>query len=192
MRYLTRLFLVTAVLTIFASCVEQNDSSATFTQGVSFEMSDHDFSQYFTDSLMFVKTFSLDQLIYFNASCDGSNEGFKGGSKISALKGGKDTPEDLSVFASADEGAGYSSSLYYLAFLQTAHMPDSDISLELAQYKQAESKIIGFVLCNSLYNSRLVEQGLVAPGDYLRLKVELYRSGSLVSGLHRSRAYGAE
>ena len=185
MKYLTKLLLCAVLMAALVSCIESQPSSATFSQGVAFEMDEFTFSDHFKDSLMFLPQISFDQLIYFNTSCDGENQGYKGGFKISALKGGPETPDDIAVFTSADKSAGINGSFFYAGFLRAPNMPDYDITLNLSQFTTADAKIVGFCLCNSLYNSRLAKEGLIAPGDYLKLVVEFYNNNTLVNSFEK-------
>lgn len=185
MRNLTKLLLCAAVMTPLVSCIEGQPSNATFSQGVTFELDEFTFGDHFKDSLMFLPQISFDQLIYFNSSCDAENQGFRGGFKISALRGGEETPDDLAVFASADKTAGISGSSFYAGFLRSPSMPDYDITLNLGQFKTAETKIVGLCVCNSLYNSRLAKEGLIAPGDYLKLVVEFYNNNTPVNSFEK-------
>lgn len=185
MKYLTKLLLCVTVMATLASCAEVKPSSASFTQGVTFEFDEFTFADHFKDSLLYLPQISYDQLIYFKTSCDDENQGYKGGFKISALKGGPDTPDDIAVFTSADKSAGINGSFFYAGFLRTSNMPDYDITLNLSQFTTADAKIVGLCLCNSLYNSRLAKDGLIAPGDYLKLVVEFYNNNTLVNSFEK-------
>lgn len=185
MRKLTKLLLCASALVCAVSCMDRQNSSATFTQGVSFELNELSISQYFKDSLLYAPLFSTDQLIYFKAKCDGENSGYASGFKVSALKGTSETPDDIAVFTSAAKTAGIGGSLFYAGFLQASPMEENDVFINLGQYSSAENQLIGFGICNSLYNSRLAEEKMIAPGDYLKLNVELYYDKNLVSTLEK-------
>ena len=62
---------------------------------------------------------------------------------------------------------------------------DYDITLNLGQFTTADARIVGLCLCNSLYNSRLAKDGLIAPGDYLKLVVEFYNNNTLVNSFEK-------
>ena len=60
MKYLTKLLLCAVVMAALVSCIESQPSSATFSQGVAFEMDEFTFSDHFKDSLMFLPQISFD------------------------------------------------------------------------------------------------------------------------------------
>ena len=65
MKTLSKLLLSVAVILPLTSCMARERSTATFTQGVSFETNDVTFDDLFKDGLMFTPTISFDDLIFF-------------------------------------------------------------------------------------------------------------------------------
>ncbi|MBP3270399.1 MAG: hypothetical protein J6L98_06935 [Bacteroidales bacterium] len=179
MKNSTKLLSIAAILFSMVSCMEKERATATFTQGSSFEVNDVNFQNYIIDSLMFTPTISFDDLIFFNSSCDETNKGYKGGFKLSTLKGGVNTSDEMAIYASADRVAGVGGSLNYMAFNQTSSMPDYDVTFYLDNFYRADVSMYGCAICNTLYNKRLAEQDKIAPGDYLKVVFEFYYNDAL-------------
>lgn len=185
MKISTKLSLALAVALSLSSCFKDQPSSATFNQNVSFEMNEVAFEQYFRDSLMYTHTFSLDDVVFFNTACDNLNKGFIGGFKISALYGGPGTSDDLALYASADPGQGASGSNFYMTFNQAPMMSGYDIEYKLTGYKSAETMILGCCVCNTLYNSRLADEGLIESGDYLKVTFEFFKNDTSLGSISK-------
>ena len=185
MKTLSKLLLSVAVILPLTSCMDRERSTATFTQGVSFETNDVTFDDLFKDGLMFTPTISFDDLIFFLTSCDETNVGFKGGFKISKVKGDSNTSDEMALYTSADSNAGVGGSLNYVAFNRTSSMVDSDIQFYLDKFYRADTQMIGCAICNTLYNKRLAEKGLISPGDYLKVVFEFYNNGALTGKIDK-------
>ena len=171
-----------AVLSLtLASCIEPSRSHATFNLGTGFELSETDLEKVSTDSIMFSPQSTWDNIMFFKTLAADLNVDYLGGFVISLKKGSSDDPESLTMFSSADPGAGALNSNCYMAYYRTPTMPDYDIVLDLSNYSSATSSIIGFYVCNSLYNTLLAKEGMINPGDFLKLKMEFFNKSQSAS-----------
>lgn len=185
MKISTKLSLALAVVLSMTSCFKHERSSASVNQNVNFEMNELAYEKYFQDSLMYTTKFSLDDVIVFNTACDNLNRGFIGGFKVSTLFGGKETSDEMARYASADPRQGMSGSMFYMTFNQAPFMSGYDIEYILDNYYSAETQILGCCVCNTLYNSRLAEQGLIEPGDYLKVTFEFFNGDTSVGSISK-------
>ena len=176
----TTMILLVAAAIVLTSCFKNGHASSVFSLGTTFEMSETDTGQYIKDSLMYSPEFSWEQVSFFKSQSAGLNQGYQGGFVLSMKKGDPEESADLTMLSSADPGAGAEGSTYYMAFNQTNSMPQYDIQYDFSSYYSATSSIMGFYVCNSLYNSKLADEGKIVDGDFLKLTVEFYNSGNLV------------
>ena len=181
----TTMILLVAAAIILASCVKAGRASSVFSIGTTFEMSESDLEQYMVDSLMYAPEFSWENVTIFKSKSASINQGYEGGFILSMKKGNPYEPDNLTMLSSADPGAGAEGSSCYMAFNQTYSMPPYDIEYDFSSYYTAESSIVGFYLCNSLYNSMLADEGKIYEGDYLRLTVEFFKGGNLVGSVQK-------
>ena len=179
------LILLAAVSLVVSSCFERGRSSSTFALGTNFEMNDYDIEKYTKDSIMYAPEFSWDNVTTFKAQVAELNQGYQGGLVFSTKKGSSDDPELMRLFSSGDPGAGAMDSKCYMAFYQTAAMPDYDIVYDFSSYYSASASIMGFYICNTKYTAMLIEEGKIAPGDFLKVKVEFFNSGASVGSAEK-------
>lgn len=181
------LIVLAAAMLLSVSCVEKGRSSATFSLGTDFELADYYLEDVLRDSIMFAPENSWESIMFFKSQSTTMNEGYLGGLVLSTKKGSADDPESLTMFSSADPGAGALNSNCYMGYYRTATMPDYDIVLDLSGYSTASSSIIGFYVCNSLYTSMLAWDNRINPGDFLKLKVEFFNkdTGAFVGSIDK-------
>ena len=179
------MILLGAAAIILASCIKAGRASSVFSVGTTFEMSESDLEQYMVDSLMYAPEFSWENVTIFKSQSAALNLGYEGGFVLSRKKGNPNESDDKTMLSSADPGAGAEGSSFYMAFNQTYSMPQYDIEYDFSSYYTAESSIMGFYLCNSLYNSQLADEGKIYEGDYLRLTVEFFKGGNLVGSVQK-------
>lgn len=179
------LFLAALVLVAAASCGETKRSTSDFVQVTNFDMDEYSIEQYFVNNLMYAPFLSWDGVCQYNSSADELNRGYRGGFVLSVRKGAEDMPDELAMKTSADPYGGSNGSNGYMVFTQTSSMPESDISYDLSSFYTAATSSYGFDVCNTLYNKRLQEQGLISSGDYLKVKAEFYKGKTLVGSLEK-------
>ena len=161
MRSFIRFSLAVVIASFIVACSEPQRSSANFVEASSFDMSDYSIETYCQDGFMFAPSLSWDNVCYFCSSSEDMNKDFRGGFILSTHKGTEDTPEERSFVISADQQGGLMASVGYLVF-----------SASIYSY--------GCYVCNTLYNKRLEDAGLLSDGDYLKVTAEFYKGSSLV------------
>lgn len=180
MRSFIKFFLAVVIASFIVACSEPQRSSANFVEASSFDMSDYSIETYCQDGFMFAPSLSWDNVCYFCSSSEDMNKDFRGGFILSTHKGTEDTPEERSFVISADQQGGLMASVGYLVFRQTASMPDRSITFDLSSFFSASIYSYGCYVCNTLYNKRLEDAGLLSDGDYLKVTAEFYKGSSLV------------
>ncbi len=180
-----KFFLAALVLVAAASCGETKRSSSNFVQVTNFDMDDYSIEQYFVNNLMYAPLLSWDGVCQYNSSADELNKGYRGGFVLSVRKGTEDMPDELALKTSADPYGGSNGSNGYMVFTQTSSMPEADITYDLSSFFTASTASYGCDVCNTLYNKRMQEQGLISSGDYLKVKAEFYKGKTLVGSLEK-------
>ena len=185
MKNLIKLSLVAMVAMATVSCKETQRSSATFVQVTSFEMDEHSVETYYHDGILYAPLLSWDDVCYYNSSSDDINTGFRGGFRVSIRKANDDTSEEFSKVTAADPVGGANGSQCYMVFKQTSSMPETSIDYNLTSFYTASLSSYGCDVCNTLYNKRLGEDGLIGPGDYLKVKIEFYKGTALLGSIEK-------
>ena len=183
MKISTKLGLLASVLLTLVSCKPAERSTASYYENDSFEMDDVVILEYFNDGLMFSPYLTWNQITYFCSQSDETNIGYRGGFKLSSREGSELDDAEQATFTSAGEGSGVNGSNCYMAYLKTPYMPEYDIKINLANFYSSNVSPVGCYIVNSLYNSRLKEQGLIEKGDLLKVIVEFYSGGQMVGSL---------
>ena len=173
------------MLVALASCKEPQRSSASYNQSVSFEMAEYYMDEYFVDGLMYTPFLSWDDVAYFCSSSEETNKGYLGGFKLSNRTGGEEDSDELATFTSAGESAGVGGSSCYLAYCKTTSMPEYDIQYSFGSFYSASTGIIGCYIDNSLYNTRLKDEGKLSQGDWLKVTIEFYNNGTPAGSLSK-------
>ena len=193
MKYSIKILIMALAMIAAASCMNKNNhSTATFDVSVGFEVTDNEVDNYFHDGMMFAKSYTFDQVVYFMSEYDDNFGGYRGGFALSVRTGNDADPGQFSSFTSASTNGGASPdgtstnfSRGYLAFNKTATMPDYDIEFDFSPYYSGNAQIIGCYICNTLYNKRLLENDEIGNGDYLKVTVEFYNNSTLLDSVEK-------
>lgn len=185
------LFLLAAAVLAVASCNPKSTrSKATFDVSIGFELTDNEIETYFHDGLMFAKTYTFDQIAYFLAEYDDNFGGHRGGFTLSVRTGNDADQGQFASFTSAStnggatpDGSATSYSRGYMAFDKTTTMPDHDIVFDYSSYYSGSAQVIGCYICNTLFNKRLLDNGEIKPGDYLKVTAEFYNGTALLGSV---------
>ena len=185
MRISFKLSLAALIVLAAVSCKEPQRSTASFVQVTSFEMDEISVETYYHDGILFAPLLTWDDVCYYNSSSDDLNTGFHGGFKVSVRKADDDTSEELAMVTAADPVGGANGSKGYRVFKQTSSMPETSIDYRLTGFYTAAVSSYGCDVCNTLYNKRLGEEGLISPGDYLKVKIEFYKGTALLGSVEK-------
>ena len=185
MRNSIKLLVAAMVVIAAVSCKETRRSSSSFVQVTPFDMSDYSIESYFVDDIMFASRLSWDDVCFYNAVAEDVNKGFEGGFLVSVRKAKDDLTSDQSMLTSADPNGGANGSNGYAVFKQTSRMPDPSITYNLTNLYSAMLSSYGCDVCNTLYNKRIQEEGLISPGDYLKVIFEFYNGAALVGSIEK-------
>ena len=180
-----RIAFVALVVLAAVSCDNPQRSSATFVQVASFDMDDYSIENYFHDGIMFSPTLTWDDVCYFNSLALDLNSGFLGGFRVSVRKANDEDTAEQAKVTSADPSGGANGSNGYMVFSQTPTMPDYSMAYNLSGFYSATLSSYGCDICNTLYNKRLGEEGLISPGDYLKVKIDFYIGAILIGSLEK-------
>ncbi|MBR1927690.1 MAG: hypothetical protein IJ840_08110 [Bacteroidales bacterium] len=167
------------------SCDKPQRSTATFVQVTSFNMDDYSIENYFHDGIMFSPTLTWDDVSYYNSLASDLNTGFLGGFRVSVRKASDEATTEQAKVTSADPLGGSQGSNGYMVFTQFPVMPDFSIAYDLSGFYTAALSSYGCDICNTLYNKRLGDEGLISPGDYLKVKAEFYRGTALIGSIEK-------
>ncbi len=182
--------LFAAIALTAASCLSSGNGSVSYTLVGEFNYIAENPTIYkLQDSLIFANKVQMgDGCSMLCTKCDGINENFDGGWKISTKKGSPDDTEELSMFTSAGKNAGLtiteksytSSNKAYAVFCQTYDMPAYDITFEFSGYSKSTCYVIGFYINNTKYVENLADAGQIPAGDFLKVTATFYKNGAPV------------
>lgn len=176
-----KLFTLAAILLAAVSC-ENKPSTVSYTLAGQFDyVSEYPQEFPVVDSLYYNKHIMLDNYSALCTNCDDVNSGFVGGWKVSLKKGSMTDSYDLQVFSSAGKYAGlYSSESRQGHKSYAVYAPSMSTYDIVFKYKDAFTKsscyVSGLWINNTKYVEKLAEEGLIADGDYLKVKAMFFKN----------------
>ena len=135
------------------------------------------------DSLYFSKYIMMDDYSVLCTDCTDVNTDFNGGWKVSLKKGSMNDTDNLLLYSSAGNSAGYSdqkTGFASKAYAVYTPCPSSDYDIVFKyadNFTKSNCNVIGFYINNTKYIEKLAEEGQINEGEFLAVTATFFKNG---------------